>query len=59
MVTGLLLGLQVSGGLCPDPNGKPVTSRKSLPYGIFVLLSAQFIPDMSYRAPTINRILRY
>ena len=28
MVTGLLLGLQVSGGLCPDRNGKTVTSRK-------------------------------
>ena len=28
MVTGLLLGLQVSGGLCPDRNGKTVISRK-------------------------------
>ena len=28
MVTGRLLGLQVSGGLCPDQNGKTVSSRK-------------------------------
>ena len=28
MVTGLLLGLQVSGGLCPDRNGKTAISRK-------------------------------
>ena len=28
MVTGLLLGLQVSGGLCPDQNEKTVISRK-------------------------------
>ena len=28
MVTGPLLGLQVSGGLCPDRNGKTVMARK-------------------------------
>ena len=28
MVTGLLLGLQVSEGLCPDRNEKTVISRK-------------------------------
>ena len=27
-VTGLLLGLQVSRGLCPDRNGRTVISRK-------------------------------
>ena len=48
MVTGLLLGLQVSGGLCPNRNGKTVTSRKKFTIWHIVLLSAQFIPDMSY-----------
>ena len=30
MVTGLLLGLKVSEGLCPDRNGKTVMPRKKL-----------------------------
>ena len=30
MVTGLQLGLQVSGGLCPDRNGKTVICRKKI-----------------------------
>ena len=53
MVTGLLLGLQVSGGLCPDQNGKTIMFRKKFTMLYFVLLSAQLVTDTGYIAPTI------
>ena len=52
MVTGLLLGLQRPGGCVLIEVERLLYLEKSLPYGIFVLLSAQLVPDMDYRAPT-------
>ena len=61
MVTGLLIRLQGSGGLCPDLNRMTVISiisEKSSPYGIFVLSYLYYIllvTDTDYSSPTITQ----
>ena len=57
MVTGLLLGLQVSGGgggLLPDRNGKIVMSREKFTIWHICTIKCTVVNDTGYRAPTTS-----
>ena len=52
MVTGQLLGLKGDGDCVLIENERLKYLEKSLPHGIFVILSAKLATDMVYRAST-------